>query len=311
MATALITHEACHGHVAPEGMPERVGRLKAVLAALDDLDLVRVDAPEAGPAEVLALHTAGHVDHVEGSVPASGFAGLDKGTDAETFLCPTSLEAVYRAVGGALRGVDMVLAGDVQNAFVATRPPGHHAEADKAMGFCIFGNVALAARHALEAHGLSRVAVVDFDVHHGNGTQALLWDEPRALVVTSQQMPLWPGTGYPEERGPHDTILNVPLAPGSDGAAMRSVYERVVFPRLRAFAPELILISAGFDAHEADPLAQLRWVEEDFAWLTRELCALARELCDGRVVSCLEGGYDLQALAASARVHVIEMMEAP
>lgn len=307
MATALITHEACHRHVTPEGMPERVGRLKAVLAALEDLDLVRCEAPEASAEEVCALHDAAHVQRMDEMVPEAGFAALDE----ETFLSPGSKEAIYRAVGGSLKAVDMVAGGEVKNAFAAVRPPGHHAEAGKAMGFCIFGNVALAARHALEAHGLDRVAVVDFDVHHGNGTQALLWDEARALVVTSQQMPLWPGTGYPDERGPHDTIVNVPLAPGSGGAEMRAAYERGVFPRLRAFDPQMILISAGFDAHEADPLAQLRWTEADFAWITRELCSLAAEICEGRVVSCLEGGYDLNALAASARAHVMALMEAP
>lgn len=306
MTTALITHEACHGHVTPDGMPERVGRLKAILAALEELDLTRVEAPLAQDAEVLPLHTPDYVAHIRGSVPGSGFAALDQ----ETYLSPSSLDAVYRGVAGALKGVDMVLGGEVQNAFVAVRPPGHHAEAHKAMGFCIYGNVALAAKHALEAHGLARVAVVDFDVHHGNGTQALLWDEPRALVVTSQQMPLWPGSGYPDETGPHNTIVNIPLRPGSGGAEMREAYSALVFPRLKAFQPELILISAGFDAHRADPLAQLMWDETDFAWLTRELCALAAELCNGRVVSVLEGGYDLDALAASAKAHVLELMGA-
>ncbi len=307
MATALITHEACHGHVTPEGMPERVARLKAVLAALEDLELVRVEAPEASEEDVRELHDAEHVQRMEEMVPEAGFEALD----SETFLSPGSRDAIYRAVGGSLKAVDMVASGEVKNAFAAVRPPGHHAEAGKAMGFCIFGNVALAARHALEEHGLNRVAVVDFDVHHGNGTQALLWDEKRALVVTSQQMPLWPGTGYPEEVGPHGTIVNVPLAPGSGGAEMTQAYERHVFPKLREFEPEMILISAGFDAHEADPLAQLRWREEDFVWITRELCKLAAEMCEGRVVSCLEGGYDLNALAASARAHVMALMEAP
>ncbi|KNG93549.1 histone deacetylase family protein [Pseudaestuariivita atlantica] len=307
MTTALITHDAFDGHVTPDGMPERVARLEAVRAALEDLDLLRVEAPLATDDDVTTLHTEGHVARIRASVPQSGFAALD----SETFLAPGSEEAAFRAVGGALKAVDMVMAKEVKNAFVAARPPGHHAEQATPMGFCIFGNVALAARHAMDAHGLDRVAVVDFDVHHGNGTQALLWDEPRALVVTSHQMPLWPGTGYPDERGPHDTIVNVPLAPGTDGGAMRAAYTQQVFPRLRAFRPELILISAGFDAHAADPLAQLRWVEGDFAWVTRELCALAAELCDSRVVSCLEGGYDLDALGASARAHVLELMEAP
>ena len=209
-----------------------------------------------------------------------------------------------------VRAVDMVLAGEVGNAFAAIRPPGHHAETETSMGFCLFGNAALAAKHALDFHGLKRVAVVDFDVHHGNGTQDLLWDEPRALVVTSQQMPLWPGTGNPDETGAHDNILNIPLAPGSNGLAMCAAYNDQVFPRLRAFKPELIIISAGFDAHMDDPLAELNWETDDFAWVTAQLCAVAAEVCGGRVVSTLEGGYDLKALAASARAHVEELMRA-
>jgi len=194
-------------------------------------------------------------------------------------------------------------------AFVAMRPPGHHAERETAMGFCLFGNVAAGAKHALDHHGLSRVAVVDFDVHHGNGTQDLLWDEPRALFFSSHQMPLWPGTGRPDETGVQDNVVNLPLAPESDGAQMRRVYEREVFPRLRAFAPELILISAGFDAHRADPLAELNWEVEDFIWLTEQLCDIAGECCAGRVVSVLEGGYDLEALGASVAAHVKTLKE--
>jgi acetoin utilization deacetylase AcuC-like enzyme len=204
----------------------------------------------------------------------------------------------------------MVLDGEVGNAFCAIRPPGHHAEKTTAMGFCLFGNAAIAAKHAMEAHGLDRVAVVDFDVHHGNGTQDLLWDESRALVITSQQMPLWPGSGDPSERGAHDNVVNLPLPPRSGGAEMRATYEAKVFPRLRAFRPELVIISAGFDAHQDDPLAELKWSTEDFRWLTQELCSIAAEMCDGRVVSTLEGGYDLSALAASARAHVEELIKA-
>ena len=231
--------------------------------------------------------------------------------DADTHMSPGSVDAAYRAAGGTLRAVDMVLRGEAKNAFVAARPPGHHAETATAMGFCLFGNVALGAKHALDYHGLKRVAVVDFDVHHGNGTQDILWDEPRALTITSQQMPLWPGTGAAMETGAYDNVMNIPLAPETDGAAMRSVYTQSVFPRLREFAPELILVSAGFDAHRDDPLAQLTWETEDFQWLGRELCAVAREICHGRLVSVLEGGYDLRALAVSAKVFVNELIEVP
>ena len=214
-----------------------------------------------------------------------------------------------RAVGGACAAVDAVLGGEAKNAFVLARPPGHHAEAAVPMGFCLFGTVAIAAKHALERHGLSRVAVVDFDVHHGNGTQALLWDEPRTLFITSPQMPLWPGSGDRSERGAHGQILNLPLPPHSNGGVMRRLYEAEAFPALDAFKPELILISAGFDAHADDPLAQLNWVEADFAWLTQSLCDFADWHCQGRVVSCLEGGYDLKALTASVAAHVGVLQE--
>ena len=201
------------------------------------------------------------------------------------------------------------MSGAVKNAFVATRPPGHHAEQATAMGFCIFGNIAVAAKHALETHGLSRVAVLDFDVHHGNGTQALLADEPRAVFVSSHQSPLWPGSGMANEVGPHGTIVNLPLEPGSDGRTMMAAWDTAL-NRVEEHKPEMILISAGFDAHQDDPLASLNWSASDFAAITQKICSLAETLCEGRVVSVLEGGYDLDALAASARAHVIELMKA-
>ena len=306
MTTALVTHADCLGHETPPGHPERVARLEHVLHALAGLDLKRITAPLAAEDDILRIHPAGYIADLRNNLPAQGFYQID----ADTFLSPGSLDAAVRAAGAVVRAVDMVLAGEVGNAFCAIRPPGHHAERETAMGFCLFGNAALAAKHALDFHGLKRVAVVDFDVHHGNGTQDLLWDEPRALLITSQQMPLWPGTGRADETGVHDTIVNIPLAPGTGGAEMRAAYAERAFPRLRAFAPELIIISAGFDAHEADPLAQLEWETEDFAWITAELCAIAAECCGGRVVSTLEGGYDLKALSESARAHVEELMKA-
>jgi len=202
-----------------------------------------------------------------------------------------------------------VLAGAAANGFVACRPPGHHAERETAMGFCLFGNVAIAARHALDHHGLSRVAILDFDVHHGNGTQDLIWEEERVLFASSHQMPLYPGSGAPAERGAHDNVLNVPLEPNSGSAAMRAAWGEVILPRIREFAPELILVSAGFDAHQEDPLANLNWSTADFAWLTHKICDVAERVCAGRVVSTLEGGYDLEALAASAAAHVRVLME--
>ncbi|MCE8544565.1 histone deacetylase family protein [Ruegeria pomeroyi] len=306
MTTALITHADCLTHVTPTGHPERVARLEHVLHALEPLDLRRVTAPLAAEDDLLRIHPAGYIAEIRDARPDEGFTQID----GDTFLSPGSVDAAFRAAGAVVRAVDMVLGGEVQNAFCAIRPPGHHAERETAMGFCLFGNAALAAKHALDHHGLRRVAVVDFDVHHGNGTQDLLWDEARALLITSQQMPLWPGSGRPDEDGAHGQILNIPLAPGTGGAEMRAAYTAQAFPRLRAFMPELIIISAGFDAHQDDPLANLNWSTADFAWLTAELCTLAQELCQGRIVSTLEGGYDLNALAAATRAHVQELIKA-
>ncbi|MCE8539887.1 histone deacetylase family protein [Ruegeria pomeroyi] len=306
MTTALITHADCLTHVTPTGHPERVARLEHVLHALEPLDLRRVTAPLAAEDDLLRIHPAGYIADIRDARPDEGFTQID----GDTFLSPGSVDAAFRAAGAVVRAVDMVLGGEVQNAFCAIRPPGHHAERETAMGFCLFGNAALAAKHALDFHGLNRVAVVDFDVHHGNGTQDLLWDEARALLITSQQMPLWPGSGRPDEDGAHGQILNIPLAPGTGGAEMRAAYTAQAFPRLRAFKPELIIISAGFDAHQDDPLANLNWSTADFAWLTAELCTLAQELCQGRIVSTLEGGYDLNALAAATRAHVQELIKA-
>ena len=306
MKTAVITHAECLDHVTPEGHPERVARLEHVLNALEGADVARVTAPLATDEDLTRAHPQSHIDDIRSRTPEGGFHQID----ADTWMSPGSVQAALRAAGGAIKAVDMVLDGEAPNAFAAVRPPGHHAERHTAMGFCLFGNAALAAKHALDVHGLDRVAIVDFDVHHGNGTQDLLWDDARALVITSQQMPLWPGSGNPSETGAHGNVLNLPLAPGTDGAEMRRVYEAKVFPRLRSFRPDLIIISAGFDAHKDDPLAGLNWETEDFAWLTAQLCAIAAEICEGRVVSTLEGGYDLKALAESTRAHVEELIKA-
>jgi acetoin utilization deacetylase AcuC-like enzyme len=250
--------------------------------------------------EVTRCHPRAYADRVAAAVPAEGWAQMD----GDTYLSPGSLEAALRAVGGAGAAVDAVLTGADTTAFVACRPPGHHAEAATAMGFCLFGTVAVAAKRALDHHGLSRVAIVDFDVHHGNGTQDLMWDEGRCLFASSHQMPLYPGTGSPREVGAHGQIVNAPLPEGSGGARMRQVYDTVIFPRLVAWQPELILISAGFDAHADDPLAGLEWQADDYAWLTRRICDIAADCAGGRVVSCLEGGYDLGALTESVAAHV-------
>jgi len=305
MKTALITHDDCLHHVTPPGHPEQVAILEYIHDALNSLDVIRVEAELARKEDIATLHPITYIEKIEAAVPDNGWASID----GDTHLSPGSFQAALRAAGGVLQAVDLVMSQTAQNAFVAVRPPGHHAEKETAMGFCFFGNVALGVKHALDYHGLSRVAVVDFDVHHGNGTQDLLWHEPRALTITSHQSPLWPGTGSPHERGAHDNVMNVPLPPGCDGFHMRGIYEREVLPRLEAFAPEFLFISAGFDAHRADPLAELNWSEDDFVWLTRKLSNVAAKHAKGRLVSVLEGGYDLSALAASVKAHVETLCE--
>ena len=304
--SALITHEDCLEHLTPTGHPEQVARLEYILDALKEMNLLRVSAPMAADDDILRIHPHEYISYLKGSLPQTGYKSLD----GDTHISSGSLTAAYRAAGGVLRAIDIVLSGEAKNAFVAVRPPGHHAETQTAMGFCLFGNIALGAKHALDFHGLKRVAVIDFDVHHGNGTQELLWDESRCLTFTSQQMPLWPGTGSKEEQGNFNNIVNIPLSPGSSGVLMREKYEMLVFPALQEFKPELILVSAGFDAHEADPLAELNWSTEDFSWLTERICKIASDCCGGRLVSTLEGGYDLEALAESVKAHVIKLCEA-
>jgi acetoin utilization deacetylase AcuC-like enzyme len=308
--TLFYSHTDFDGHITPSGHPEQVDRLTVIHAALADLALDRRAAPLASHSDLLRCHPARYVARVQGAVPTAGWAQLD----GDTYLAPGSMTAALRAVGGACAAVDAVLAPVDQGArpktaFVACRPPGHHAEFDTAMGFCLFGTVAIAAKRALDHHGLSRVAIVDFDVHHGNGTQNLMWDEKRCLFASTHQMPLYPGSGRSAERGAHGQILNVPLQERSGSAGMRAAYTDVILPALAAWRPELILLSAGFDAHRADPLGGLDWQTEDYAWLTHQICALAADCSAGRVVSCLEGGYDLTALAACARAHVNVLKE--
>ena len=306
MTTAFITHSDCLKHETPPGHPEQVARLKYILEAAKDLDVLRIEAPLASQKNILSVHPQSHIDLINASSPEHGTRPLD----GDTHMSPGTISAAYRAAGGAVCAVDTVLSGEAKNAFVAVRPPGHHAETQVPMGFCLFGNIAIAAKHALDFHKLSKVVVVDFDVHHGNGTQDLLWNEPRALTITSHQMPLWPGTGRHEERGKYDNVLNLPLPPNSDGSYMRSIYREQVFPKIRSFSPDLILLSAGFDAHIDDPLAELKWDVDDFVWITREVCNLATDCCSSRVVSILEGGYNLDALAACTKAHIENLIEA-
>lgn len=304
MTTLLFKHDVCLEHVTPPGHPEQVARMDAVLGALASLELKVVDAPLAAADDILRAHPKAHIDAIRAAAPESGWRSLD----ADTHMSAGTLEAAFRCVGGAVRAVDAVMGGEAANAFVAMRPPGHHAERETAMGFCFFGTVAIAAKHALDHHGLSRVAIVDFDVHHGNGTQDLVEDDPRILFCSTHQSPLYPGTGATHENGVGN-VLNCPLPDGAGSKQFRDVMERVVIPRIDTFSPEIVLISAGFDAHKDDPLAGMNLTEDDFAWVTERLCDLADTHCQGRVVSSLEGGYDLPALGASAAAHVKVLKE--
>ncbi len=308
MTTALFTHTACLDHLTPPGHPESPERLRAVLAALAGADfaaLIRAEAPRAEGEGLALVHPRHFIRKVLESVPERGLSSID----GDTTLSPGSGEAALRAAGAVIAAVDAVMTGEAKTAFAAVRPPGHHAEPGAAMGFCVFNNVAVGALHA-RSHGIRRIAVVDFDVHHGNGTQAAFEADADLFFASTHQWPLYPGTGLPQERGVAGNIVNVPLPPRSGSDEFRDAFESLVLPALDRFAPDLVMISAGFDAHEADPLADLRLTERDYAWATTRLCEVAAEHARGRVVSTLEGGYDLEALAASAAAHVKALMTA-
>jgi acetoin utilization deacetylase AcuC-like enzyme len=307
MSTLLVTHPACLDHLTPLGHPERPDRLRAVERALEDEKfsaLARVEAPML-PLETIALcHPIEYIEQIREASPREGMVRLD----ADTSMSPGSFEAALRAAGGAVHAVNEVVMKRAANAFVATRPPGHHAETARPMGFCFFNNAAIAARHAQDHHGLGRVALVDFDVHHGNGSQDIFWSDPSVLYCSTHEMPLYPGSGSRNERGEHNNVVNAPLRAGDGGPAFRAAMENIILPRVSEFRPELIVISAGFDAHTRDPLANLNLVEDDFAWITRRLMDIADGSAQGRVVSVLEGGYDLEGLARSAAAHVTALM---
>ena len=307
MSTLLVTHGACLEHLNPLGHPERPDRLRAIERVLEHerfMTLAREQAPRAAPETIALCHPARYIEQIREAVPAEGLVRLD----ADTSMSPGSFEAALRAVGGAMLAVDEVMNKKAANAFVAVRPPGHHAETARPMGFCLFNNAAIAARYAQNSFGVERAAIVDFDVHHGNGSQEIFWSDRTVMYCSTHQMPLYPGTGSVSERGEHNNIVNAPLGPGDGGDEFRAAFETTILPRLRDFRPDFIVISAGFDAHVRDPLANLNLVESDFDWATRKIMDVADSTAGGRVVSTLEGGYDLQGLANSVAAHVLALM---
>lgn len=307
MVTGLFSHSACLAHDTGEGHPECSERLQAVLASLEAEDFLYLDrreAPRATADQLARVHPGDFVDRMLRAIPQAGLRYVD----GDTIVSPGSGEAALRAAGAVCAAIDAVMAGELRNAFCAVRPPGHHAEPGQAMGFCLFNNIAVGALHARDRWKLRRIAAVDFDVHHGNGTQAAFEVDADLFYASTHQSPLYPGTGAAHEKGVAGNIVNLPLRPYAGSAEFRAAVEKNLLPRLEGFAPELILISAGFDAHKSDPLAQLQLTDEDYYWVTEQLLAVARKTAHGRVVSALEGGYDLNALASASAAHVKALM---
>ena len=308
MTTLVISHPACLAHDMGEGHPEQPDRLRAIERALESevfQMLARDVAPRAEISAIARVHPLDYIEAIGAATPSQGLTAIDQ----DTSMSPGSFEAALRAAGGAIFAVDEVMTQKVRNAFAATRPPGHHAEIAMPMGFCLFNNAAIAARHAQAAYGAERVAIIDFDVHHGNGTQHIFWDDKTVMYASTHEMPNYPGTGAIGERGAHDQIVNAPLRAGDGGKAFREAMETAILPRIEAFSPDVVVISAGFDGHHRNSLANLNLVEADYAWVTRSLVEIAKRCCGGRVVSVLEGGYDLDGLARSVAAHVQALME--
>ena len=310
MTTRLYENIVFLEHETPAGHPERADRLRSLNIALEHPNfspLERVEAKIANEDAVVLAHPEEHLFAVMRQIPEE--EGEINQIEADTYTSPKSLQAALTAIGGAMAAVDAGMTGEISNAFVAGRPPGHHAEKSKAMGFCLFNTVAIAARHAQKKYGAERVAIVDWDVHHGNGTQDIFWDDPSVLFCSTHQMPLYPGTGARDETGTKNNVVNAPLSPNVGSDHFREAFKSRVLPALQDFSPDLILISAGFDAHHRDPLAQINLVGEDFDWATGRLMEVADRFAHNRVVSILEGGYDLEGLAESAGLHILRLMK--
>ncbi len=308
MTTIFIHNPVFLGHETPAGHPECASRLLAIEDALSAdtfKTLLRQASIEGCMEDILRVHPQSYMKHLESLSPKQGvtYKGLSY-IDADTVMSPGSLTAACHGAGAACQAVDAVLQGHAKNAFVASRPPGHHAETATAMGFCLLNNAAIAARYAQAQYGAERVAIVDFDVHHGNGTQEIFWSDKSVLYCSSHQMPLFPGSGAKSETGEYGTVINAPLYHGDGSEQFKDAYEHIILPRVAAFRPDLIIISAGFDAHMHDPLGGLNLDETDFAWITEEIMNIAALNCKGRIVSVLEGGYNLQALGRSVAAHV-------
>ena len=310
MSTLLLRHSSSLDHDTGPSHPERPDRIRAIDSALADprFDVLsREDAPWGEAKAITRVHPAAYLAEIESVAPKQGSIALDHG---DTIMSPGTWATLMHAVGGATRAVDAVMVGQHKNAFVCVRPPGHHAEATTPMGFCVFNTAAIAARHAQMIHGAKRVAIVDFDVHHGNGTQAIFWADPSVMYCSTHQMPLFPGSGALTEIGVYDQIVNAPLRAGDGSGVFREAMESRILPRLEKFAPDFLVISAGFDAHWRDPLGSVQLVEDDYTWITEKLMDVARRHTSGRLVSLLEGGYDLQGLSMSTAAHVEALMGA-